>query len=164
VMRAIPRARPQASASAAKSLSIGGPSPASTSTSAAATDAHYLGDPPGGSHIPNAIAYMFTAGLSALITEDLTATFTLRSLGPSPLIEDASVKSRPATLANFVLRYQIGRFTFVGEVLNVFDAHADDIEYFYTSRLPVEPAGGVDDYHIHPAEPRTWRLGLRVGL
>jgi hypothetical protein len=98
--------------------------------SAAATHACYLGNPPGGDHIPNAIEYMFTAGVSALVTDNVTATVTLRSLGPSPLIEDASVKSRSATLANFVLRYQIGRFTFAGEVLNLFDAHADDIEYF----------------------------------
>jgi hypothetical protein len=48
--------------------------------------------------------------------------------------------------------------------LNLFDAHADDIEYFYTSRLPGEPVDGVDDYHIHPAEPRTFRLGLRMNL
>jgi hypothetical protein len=132
--------------------------------SAAATNARYLGNPPGGSRIPNAIEYMFSAGISVLITGDLTATFTLRSLGPAPLIEDASVKSRPATLANLLLRYRIGRFTFGAEILNLFDAHADDIEYFYTSRLPGEPADGVDDYHIHPAEPRTWRLGVRVDL
>lgn len=132
--------------------------------SAAATNAHYPGNPAGGSHIPNAIGYMFTAGISALITGDLTATFTLRSLGPSPLIEDASVKSRPATLANFVLRYQIGKVTLTGEVLNLFNSHADDIEYFYTSRLAGEPANGVDDFHIHPAEPRTWRIALRTML
>jgi len=40
----------------------------------------------------------------------------------------------------------------------------NDIQYFYASRLPGEPAAGVDDYHIHPMEPRTWRLGLRVAL
>jgi len=62
--------------------------------SAAATNARYLGNPAGGSHIPNAIEYMFSAGISALITDELTATFTVRSLGPSPLIEDASAKSR----------------------------------------------------------------------
>jgi hypothetical protein len=58
----------------------------------------------------------------------------------------------------------LGRFTFTGEILNVFDSHADDIEYFYTSRLPGEPPSGVDDVHIHPAEPGTWRLRLRVAL
>jgi hypothetical protein len=107
---------------------------------------------------------MFSAGASVLTTDNLTATFAVRGLGPSPLIEDGSVKSRPATLANFLLRYRVGRFTFTGELLNVFDANADDIEYFYTSRLPGQPEGGVDDYHIHPAEPRTWRLGLRIDL
>ena len=56
------------------------------------------------------------------------------------------------------------RFLFTGEVLNVLDAKDDDIEYFYTSRLPGEPAEGVDDLHIHPMEPRSWRLAVRVAL
>jgi len=132
--------------------------------SAAATHARYLGNPPGGDHIPNAIEYVLSGGISALMTDDLTATLTVRSIGPSPLIEDGSVKSRPSTLANFLMRYQIGRFTLTGELLNVFDSHADDIEYFYTSRLQGEPPQGVDDFHIHPTEPRTWRIGVRVGL
>jgi outer membrane receptor protein involved in Fe transport len=130
--------------------------------SASATNAHYLGNPEGGSRIPNAIEYTFTGGISALITDALTATITVRHLGPSPLIEDASVKSRPATIANLLLRYQFGRVMVTGEVLNLLDSHADDIEYFYTSRLSGEPAAGVNDLHIHPAEPRTWRIGARM--
>jgi hypothetical protein len=31
------------------------------------------------------------------------------------------------------------------------------VEYFYTSRLAHE-AEGVDDIHLHPTEPRTFRL------
>jgi hypothetical protein len=131
--------------------------------SASATRARYLGHPLGGDRIPNAIEYTLTGGISALVTDALTATFSVRNLGPSPLIEDGSVKSRPATIANVLLRYQLGRVTFTGEVLNVFDNHADDIEYFYASRLPGE-AMSLDDFHVHPAEPRTWRLGMRLML
>jgi hypothetical protein len=39
-----------------------------------------------------------------------------------------------------------------------------DIDYFYTSRLPGEPAGGVDDIHTHPAEPREFRLSITKKL
>jgi hypothetical protein len=34
------------------------------------------------------------------------------------------------------------------------DRQASDIDYFYTSRLKGEPAGGVADIHSHPVEPR----------
>jgi hypothetical protein len=42
-------------------------------------------------------------------------------------------------------------------VLNLFDSKDDDIAYWYASRLPGEPAAGVDDYHFHPIEPRDLR-------
>jgi hypothetical protein len=43
------------------------------------------------------------------------------------------------------------------EVLNVFDKKSNDIEYFYESRLrdEVDP---VADKHIHPSEPRSFRV------
>jgi hypothetical protein len=40
---------------------------------------------------------------------------------------------------------------------------ASDIDYYYTSRLPGEPLGGIDDIHLHPAAPRTARVSLIVG-
>lgn len=44
------------------------------------------------------------------------------------------------------------------EVFNLLDAKDSDIEYFYPSRLPGEPSGGVDDIHFHPLERRSGRL------
>jgi hypothetical protein len=132
--------------------------------SAAATRARFLGNPPAGSRIPNALEYVVTGGVSALITPQLTATLTLRHLGPAPLIEDNSVRATPATLTNALLRWRGGRFTLTGEVLNLFDSDANDIQYFYASRLPSEPMEGVEDRHVHPAEPRMFRVGLRVEL
>ena len=38
--------------------------------------------------------------------------------------------------------------------LHLLDTKASDIDYFYTSRLPGEPADGVNDIDTHPAEPR----------
>jgi hypothetical protein len=37
-----------------------------------------------------------------------------------------------------------------------------DIDYYYTSRLPGEPLGGVNDIHTHPVEPRSVRLRIAV--
>jgi hypothetical protein len=41
-----------------------------------------------------------------------------------------------------------------------------DITYFYASRLPDEPAGGVDDFHLTPGRWQlraTVRVTLRTG-
>ena len=46
------------------------------------------------------------------------------------------------------------------DVLNLLDRKNYDIAYFYASRLPGEPAAGVDDLHLHPAEPRTLRVSM----
>ena len=50
------------------------------------------------------------------------------------------------------------------EILNLTNGKGDDIAYFYASRLPGEPAGGVDDVHFHPVEPRALRVGLKINL
>jgi len=44
------------------------------------------------------------------------------------------------------------------DVFNLFDAHVNDIDYFYRSRLSGEPAAGVEDVHFHPAQNRSCRL------
>ncbi|MEO8074704.1 MAG: hypothetical protein ABI818_00140 [Acidobacteriota bacterium] len=46
--------------------------------------------------------------------------------------------------------------------LNVPDSAASDIDYFHASRLPGEPAEGVEDIHTHPTLPRSLRLVLRL--
>lgn len=131
---------------------------------AAATDARFTDDPPGGDRIPNALEYVVTGGVSAEITSRTTATVTVRRLGPAPLVEDGSVMSNPSTLANALVRHRLGRVSLDLEVLNLFDSRDDDIEYFYASRLPGEPDEGVEDLHLHPFEPRTVRVGLRLSL
>ena len=45
------------------------------------------------------------------------------------------------------------------DVFNLLDSQDSDIDY-YTSRLPGEPAEGVNDVHSHQTEPRELRGGL----
>jgi hypothetical protein len=131
--------------------------------SAAASDAHYV-DNPAGPRVPNALEYVITAGVTARLTRHASITITGRRLGPAPLIEDNSARSNPATLANALLDYDFGRFKVKLEVLNVLDSHDDEIQYYYTSRLPGEPAEGVNDYHFHQFEPRTFRMIFQVPI
>ena len=46
------------------------------------------------------------------------------------------------------------------DALNLLDAEVSDIDYFYASRLPGEPADGVEDVHTHPTLPRSIRVRL----
>ncbi len=50
------------------------------------------------------------------------------------------------------------------EVFNLFDAEVSDIDYFYASRLPGEPADGVEDIHTHPSLPRSARVALQLSF
>ena len=50
------------------------------------------------------------------------------------------------------------------DVFNLFDRKASDIDYAYASRLKGEAAGGVDDIHFHPVEPRSLRVTLATSF
>jgi hypothetical protein len=49
------------------------------------------------------------------------------------------------------------------DVFNVFDRKVNDIQYYYASQLPGESAL-VADRHVHPGEPRSLRVTLRLGF
>jgi hypothetical protein len=42
------------------------------------------------------------------------------------------------------------RYSLTLDAFNLTNAKASDIDYYYTSRLPGEPAEGIDDLHTHP--------------
>jgi hypothetical protein len=132
--------------------------------SAATTRARYRDTAAGEDSIPNALRYVLTGGVSWTITPASSVEVTVRRLGPSPLIEDDSVRSPTSTLTNLLYRHDFARVSLFAEVLNVFDRDDNDITYFYASRLPGEPVEGVDDIHFHPMEPRAFRLGARLTL
>ena len=50
------------------------------------------------------------------------------------------------------------------QIYNLLDAKVSDIDYYFASRLPGEPLGGVEDIHVHPAVPRTLRVSLIFGF
>ena len=80
-------------------------------------------------------------------------------------IEDDSVRSNATSLINLEAGYQLARNVRVAvDIFNLLDARDSDIDYYYASRLPGEPAGGVNDIHFHPALPRTVRVGFVRGI
>jgi hypothetical protein len=74
------------------------------------------------------------------------------------LIEDGTVESASSMVWNASVGVRRESFEIRLDVLNLLDSADDDITYFYASRLPGEPAEGVEDIHLHPMEPRTARV------
>jgi hypothetical protein len=50
------------------------------------------------------------------------------------------------------------------DLFNLFNSRDHDVDYFYASRLPGEPAEGVEDKHFHVFQPRSARLSLRYSF
>ena len=122
---------------------------------------HYTQDDPIGNYIPGSIEKVASFGVSVVDRGPWFGHFQLRYFGPRPLIEDNTVRSQSTTLASVRVGYNLSKNLKISlDVFNLFDRKASDIDYYYTSRLPGEPAAGVNDIHFHPVEPRTARVSL----
>ena len=118
-------------------------------------------DPTLGNFIPGAVNRVASFGVTVTEIGPWFGQFQLRYFGKRPLVEDNRQQSKATTLAYLRTGYKINRdLKLALDVFNLFNRQASDIDYFYTSRLPGEPAAGVDDIHSHPVEPRSLRLSL----
>ena len=124
--------------------------------------ARFTDDGPAGDRIPAAIEGVASAGIALTGRRGWLGNLRWRYFGPRALVEDDSVRSKPAHVFTAQVGYSYRRLSVKLDVFNLFDAAVSDIDYFYASRLPGEPASGRDDIHSHPMEPRTVRLGVEV--
>ena len=125
------------------------------------TDAEFTDNAPEGNNIPGAIEQVLQAGISAEFSEGWFGSLRVRYFGERPLIEDASVKSDPSTVANLRFGRQWSNWTTKADILNLLDSNDHDIDYFYESRLPSELSmQAIEDVHYHILEPRTIRLSV----
>ena len=122
------------------------------------TDSRFTDYAPEGDHIPGAIEQVVQTGISANFAAGWFGSLRVRYFGERPLLEDNSITSDDATVVNIRAGYATPEWSVKVDVLNVLDSDDHDIDYFYASRLPNEPAGGVEDIHYHVLEPRTVRL------
>jgi len=114
-----------------------------------------------GRYIANSIPVVVSAAAVVEAPVGVFAGVRLRYFGSQPLIEDDSVRQPASTIVNALVGYRWRRYEVSAEALNLFDSKADDIAYYYPSRLAGEPAG-VNDLHVHPAEPFQIRGSLTV--
>ena len=122
----------------------------------------------------------FTDGLAIPLAPDLTA-FTavilrwpeglssqlqMTYLGVRNLTEDRTIKAPSWTVFDLTERYQLpiklshGRLEAFLFVQNLFDTDWEGATFAFASRLPGEPAAGIQDIHFVPGNPRFLMGGM----
>lgn len=116
-----------------------------------------------GDRIPNSVDSVASLAVTVRELGPWSASVQWRYLGPGPLIEDNSVRSLSSLTTNLRLTRTLGPLAELTlDVFNLLDRKVNDIQYYYES----QPAGlpAAEGRHVHPAEPRSLRLSLRVGF
>ncbi|MBX3627748.1 MAG: TonB-dependent receptor [Rhizobacter sp.] len=125
--------------------------------------ARFKGDDPAGDRIPNAVDKVASVAVSLKDLAGWSASVQWRYLGSGALVEDNSVRSYSSATTNLRVSRKLWKDAELTlDVFNLFDRDVYDIQYYYES----QPAGQAAqfDRHVHPAEPRTVRLTLKVGF
>jgi hypothetical protein len=118
----------------------------------------------GEDRVPGALERVVTAGLAWEPSgHGPYAALRIRHFGDYPLTEDNTVRAPSTSLMNLNIGWTAGDLRLGASVMNLIDSADADIAYFYASRLPGEPMGGIEDVHIHPVEPRQIRVTLTWG-
>ena len=120
---------------------------------------------PVGNRVPGAVEGVASL---AIAVDNLGAWFgaaQLRYFGPRPLIENNSTRSKSTTSVNARVGYRLSpKMRVELDGFNLMNRKASAIDYFYTSRLPGEPAAGVDSIHFHPIESRSFRMSFTMNF
>jgi outer membrane receptor protein involved in Fe transport len=113
-----------------------------------------------GDAVPLAPRLTARADLTARLPFGLAASVEMRHLGDRHAIEDRSQNAPGYTVFDATLRYRWRSLEAFVSVENLFDTDYRETQFFFTSRLPGEPAAGVDDFHFIPGNPRGVFGGL----
>jgi hypothetical protein len=127
--------------------------------------ARFRTDPEGiGSYIPDAIAGVYSGGVTIQDAGPWSGALRARYLGARALVEDDSVRSTPSFTLNGEISRRLGRrWTVTVDGFNLLGRTYDDITYYFATRLR-NPAtgelesGATPDFVTHPAEPRSGRI------
>jgi hypothetical protein len=127
--------------------------------------ARFTDDDPAGQAIPGSVETVISGGATVDSLHNVFGSVRWRYFGPRSLVEDQSLRSKATSLVNLEAGYRFTKDVRIAvDVFNVLNTKHSDIDYFYRSRLPGEPSGGIDDIHFHPTLPRTARVSLILGF
>jgi outer membrane receptor protein involved in Fe transport len=120
---------------------------------------------PVGSYIPGAVEGVASFAAAVDNIGPYFGALQWRYFGPRPLREDNAVRSKSTSGFNARVGYKINRDLRVElEGFNLTNRKDSAIDYYYTSRLPNEPAVGVEGLHFHPIESRSFRIALNANF
>lgn len=126
----------------------------------ALSHARFTGVPSDEDRVPGSIDTMFSGGFTVGKTEGIFAALRVRYFGPRPLEESGEVKSGDSLQLNARIGYRKKNWEVSVDCLNLLDRNDSDIEYYYESRLAGETSEGASDVHLHPTEPRQFRVNV----
>jgi outer membrane cobalamin receptor len=115
-----------------------------------------------GAAVPLAPRLTARADLTARLPWGLSASLGMRHLGDRHADEERHQTARGYTLFDFTARYRYKWLEAFVSIENLTDVDNREAQFFFTSRLPGEPAGGVPDIHYTPGNPRFVLGGLAV--
>ena len=115
-----------------------------------------------GGAVPLAPRMTARADLTARLPFGLASSFGMRYLGDRYAYEDRHQTARGYMLFDFTARYRYKWLEAFLNIENLTNAEYREAQFFFTSRLPGEPAAGVPDIHYTPGNPRSFLGGLAV--
>ena len=125
------------------------------------TEAYLRTDDPPSQDIPGSVPYTLNAGLTLGGAQGFFGSLRGRYIGPRPLNEVQDIEARESFQVNARLGYRRKNWEVALDCLNLINRSDNDIEYYYDSQLPGE-AAPVFDRHLHPIEPRMFRLSVTL--
>jgi len=110
--------------------------------------------------IPLAPKITARADLTARLPWGLSSSLEMRHIGDRWADEFRHETARGYTLFNWTGRYRYKNLEAFLSIENLTNTDWREAQFFFTSRLPGEPAGGVDDIHYTPGTPRSFLGGI----
>jgi len=123
------------------------------------TDARLRGDTPPNQKIPNSIPCTLNGGITLGGAQGFFGSLRGRYFGARPLDPSLDVKARESFQVNARVGYRRKNWEVAVDCLNLINRSDNDIAYLYDSQLPGE-AAPVSDVHVHPIEPRMFRVSM----
>jgi hypothetical protein len=123
------------------------------------TNAHLVNTNPSNQKIPNSIPYTFNGGITLGGAQGFFGSLRARYFAPRPLDSVVDVKTRESLQVNARLGYRRNNWEIAMDCLNLLNRSDYDVAYYYASQLKSD-AAPVDGVHVHPIEPRMFRLSV----
>src|SRR3989454_11008974 len=113
-----------------------------------------------GAAIPLAPIWTARADVTVRLPWGLSSSLEMRYLGDRFADEDRHFTARGYTLFNWTGRYRYRNLEAFLSVENLTDVHWRGAQFFFTSRLPGEPAPGGNDVPFTPGAPPSFLGGI----